>query len=129
VEMQEQQALQTVHEVFAHLLKLLSDARCQTGYEMICANGNVHLCFPKLFCWLTDHMENATIHAVASNCCFVCIVPVEKLGKYSETDYPRHSHANYITAYWESDTLSLNEQGVKNINNPLWSLPELNPQI
>jgi len=119
VEMQEQQALQTVHEVFAHLLKPLSDARCQTGYKMICANGNIHLCFPKLFCWLADHMENATIHAIASNRCPVCIVPVKMLGEYSETGYPRRSHADYITAHRESDTLSLNEQGVKNINNAL----------
>jgi len=128
VEMQEQQALQTVHEVFTHLLKFLSDARCQTGYEMICADRNVHLCFPKLFCWLADHMENATIHAITSNRYPVCIVPVEKLGEYSETGYLRHSHADYITAHRESDTLSLNEQGVKNINNALWLLPELNPR-
>jgi len=64
-------------------------------------------------------MENATIHAIASNHCPVCIVLVEKLGKYSETGYPRHSHANYITAYRESNALSLNKQGVKNINNTL----------
>jgi len=126
VEMQKQQALQTVHEVFTHLLKPLSDARCQTGYEMICTDRNVRLYFPKLFCWLTDHMENATIHAITSNPCPVCIVPVEKLGKYSETGYPRCSHADYITAHRESDALSLNEQGVKNINNALWSLPKLN---
>jgi len=104
-----QQALQTVHEVFAHLFKLLSDARCQTGYEMIYADGNVHLCFPKLFYWLADHMENATIHTIASNHCPVCIVPVEKLGEYPETGYPRRSHANYITAHRESNALSLNE--------------------
>jgi len=120
-------ALQTVHKVFTYLLKPLSDARCQTGYEMIWADKNVRLCFPKLFCWLADHRANATIHAIASNHCPVCIVLVEKRGKYSETGYPRRSHADYITTYRESDALSLNEQGVKNINNALWSLIELNP--
>ena len=34
-ETQEIQALQTAHEVLTHLLKPLSDAQCQTGYEMI----------------------------------------------------------------------------------------------
>ena len=94
---------------------------------MIWADKNVRLCFPKLFCWLADHRANATIHAIASNHCPVCIVLVEKRGKYSETGYPRRSHADYITTYRESDALSLNEQGVKNINNALWSLIELNP--
>ena len=59
------------------------------------------------------------IHAITSNCYPVCIVLVEKLDKYSETDYPRRSHVDYITAHRESDVLSLNEQGVKNINNAL----------
>jgi len=64
-------------------------------------------------------MENAIIHTIASNRCPVCIVSVEKLGEYSETGYPRRSHADYITAHRESDALSLNVQGVKNINNTL----------
>jgi len=50
VEIQGQQALQTMYEILAHLLKPLFNARCQTGYEIICANGNIHLSFPKLFC-------------------------------------------------------------------------------
>ncbi|KAF8420154.1 hypothetical protein BGX38DRAFT_1075254, partial [Terfezia claveryi] len=72
VETQEIQALQTIHEVLTCLLKPLSDARCQKGYKMVCTDGNIRLYFPKLFCWLVDHMENATIHGIASNRCPTC---------------------------------------------------------
>ncbi|KAF8426776.1 hypothetical protein BGX38DRAFT_1106458, partial [Terfezia claveryi] len=72
-------------------------------------------------------MENATIHGIASNRCPTCITPVEKLSEYSETGSPCHSHADYATAYQKSDTISLNEYGIKNINNALWSVPNLNP--
>ncbi|KAF8430917.1 hypothetical protein BGX38DRAFT_1077355, partial [Terfezia claveryi] len=75
VETQEIHALQTIHKVLTHLLQPLSDARCQKGYKMVCADGNIRLCFPKLFCWLADHMENATIHGIASNHCPTCITP------------------------------------------------------
>ena len=50
VETQEIQALQTVHDIFANLLKPLSDANGRTGYEMVCADRNVRLCFLRLFC-------------------------------------------------------------------------------
>src|SRR5438105_4102946 len=66
VEKQEIQALQTVHNVLTALLKALSNAKCQQGYEMVSADGNVRLCFPNLLCWIADHMENATIHAIAN---------------------------------------------------------------
>ena len=50
VEIQEIQALQTLHDILVHLLRPLSDSRCQEGYEMVCADGNIRLCFPKLVC-------------------------------------------------------------------------------
>ncbi|KAF8416597.1 hypothetical protein EV426DRAFT_541182, partial [Tirmania nivea] len=56
VEMQEIQALKTILDVLAYLLKPLSDTRCQIGYEMVCTDGNIQLCFSKLFCWLADHI-------------------------------------------------------------------------
>jgi len=83
--MQEIQALQTVHYILEHMLKPLSNAQCQQGYEMVCADGNVRLCFPKLFCWLADHMENAILYGIASNHCPACITLTEKLGEHVET--------------------------------------------
>ncbi|KAF8435255.1 hypothetical protein BGX38DRAFT_1075143, partial [Terfezia claveryi] len=86
-DMQEIQALQTTHD---------------KGYEMICADDNIRLCFPKLFCWLANHMENATLHGITSNHCPTCIIPTEKLGEYSETSYLTRSHQDYILAYNKS---------------------------
>ena len=123
IESQEIQALQTVHDVLAKLLKPLSDDMCQTGYEMVCADGNVRLCFPKLFCWLADHMENATIHCMSSNRYPVCTTPTEKLGEYLVTGYPIRSHEDYAIAYRQSDAAGLNAHGMTNVNNALWSIP------
>ena len=119
--------MQTVHNVLAYLLKSVSDAECQTGYEMACPDGNVRLCFPKLFCWLADDMENATIHCMSSNRCPVCTTPTEKLGAYLVTGYPICSHEDYAIAYRQSDAAGLNAYSIKNINNALWSIAGLNP--
>jgi len=72
-------------------------------------------------------MENATIHGIASNRCPTCIIPTDKLGEYSESAYLTCSHKDYIAAYNKSDESSLNANGVKNIKNALWSIPNLNP--
>jgi len=125
--MQEIQALQTIHDVLTHLLKPLSDEGCRNGYEMACGDGNVRLCFPNLVCWLADQIENATIHGIASNRCPTCIIPPDKLGEYSESGYLTCSHKDYIAAYTKSDASSLNANGVKNIKNALWSIPNVNP--
>ena len=125
VEMQEIQPLQTVHDILTHLLKPLSNASCQKGYEMTCANEKVRLCFPKIFCWLADHMENSTIHGIVNNRCPACICPTEKLGEYSDTGYPFRPHTDYATAYENSDIVTLKAYGVllKNINNVLGHFP------
>ena len=119
--------MQTVHDVLTHVLKPLSDAKCQTGYEMVCAEGNVRPCFPKVFCWLADHMENATIHCMSSNRCPVCTIPTEELGEYLVTGYPIRSHEDYANAYRQSDAVGLNAHGIKNVHNALWLIPGLNP--
>ena len=41
--------------------------------------------------------------------------------------YPPRSHTNYAVAYGESEVMCLNVYGVKNIQNALWSIPDLNP--
>ncbi|KAF8415277.1 hypothetical protein EV426DRAFT_541752, partial [Tirmania nivea] len=114
-----------IHEVLTYLLKPLSNAKCEIGYEMVCADGNVRLYFPRLFYCLADYIENTLIYGIVSNYCSTCITPVEKLDEYSETSYPYHSHIDYAIAYKKTDTKSLNIYGIKNINNTLWSVPNL----
>ena len=127
VDVQIIQALQTIHEVLTRLLKPLSDAECQKGYEMVCADGNIRLCFPKLLCWLTDHPENVTIHGISKDCCPTCTISKEKLGEYSEASYVKRKHQDYIIAYNKSEASSLKANGMNYINNALWSIPGLNP--
>ena len=125
VETQEIQALQTVHDVLAYLLRPLSNTSCRQGQEMVCADGNVWLCFPKLFRWLVDYMENVTIHDNMSNWCPICTVPMDKFRNYTENGYAVCLCQNYAAAYARSD--GLNAKGVKNMKNALWSLPNLYP--
>ena len=72
-------------------------------------------------------MKNATIHCWSSNRCPVDTTSTENLGEYIETGYPIRWQEDYVVAYRQSDTATLNTQGVKNVNNALWSIPGLNP--
>ncbi|KAF8414988.1 hypothetical protein EV426DRAFT_506761, partial [Tirmania nivea] len=72
METQELDALQIMHEILSHILSPLADAKTQEGIEMVCCDENIHRCVPKLSAWLADHMENATIHGIASNHCPIC---------------------------------------------------------
>ena len=72
-------------------------------------------------------MENAMIHCMSSNRCPVGTTPTEKLGGYLVTGYPIRSHEDYARAYRQSDAAALNANGIKNVNNALWSIPGLNP--
>ena len=72
-------------------------------------------------------MQNATIHGIASNRYPTCTMPTEKLGEYLETPFPTRSDADYDAAYWKSYIVSLKVQGVKNLENTLWSVPNVNP--
>ena len=127
IEMQEIQALQTVHDILTHLLNPLSKASCQNIDEMTCADAKVRVCFPKLLCWLADHMENSTIYGIVNNRCPACICLTVQLGEYSDAGYSLYSHTDYATVYENSDIVTLTTYVVKNINNTSWSLLNLNP--
>ena len=118
VDKQEIQALQTIHDILTDLLKPLSDAACQKGNELACADVNVWLSYHELFYWLADHMENATIHGIASNWCPICTTPTKKLGEYMASTYPARSHTNYAVAYGESHVMRPNVYGLRIYTTP-----------
>ena len=87
---QEIPGLHTVHDIIRHLLQPLSAARYHGGHKMDDPDRDHQLGIPRPFCWLTDYMENATIHGIANNYCYTCIIPTKNLGKYSETGFPAY---------------------------------------
>ena len=127
VETQEIGALQRVHNIVAHMIKPVSDSGCQTRFEIFCADGNNMLCFPRLFSGLADHMDIATINAISSNRCTVCVIPPNKLGENLNTSYSTRLLEDYAAAYGQSDAADHSVHGIKNINNALCSVPNLNP--
>jgi len=76
---------------------------------------------------MADHMENATIHGIASNRCLTCTIPMEKLGEYLEISFPTRSHMDYNAAYRKSDVVSLKAHAVKNLEMALWSVSNVKP--
>ncbi|KAF8414436.1 hypothetical protein EV426DRAFT_579176 [Tirmania nivea] len=126
-ETQELNALQITHEILSHILSPLADAKTQEGIEMVYCNENIYRCVPKLFAWLADHMENATIHGIASNHCPICVAPPNEFGELSERPYEIRPHPQYAVAYQNTDVQQLEADGVKNINNALWYIPHCEP--
>ena len=92
VEQQELDALQVIHEMISRILSPLSDAASPQGIEMVCCNEKVRRCVPRLTCWLADHMENATLHCVATNRCPSCITPVGEFGEIPNQAYNFRPH-------------------------------------
>ena len=127
IKQQEMESLQVTHDILSHILHPLADAQSQNGYEMICADEQIQLCFLRLSAWLGDHMELATIHSIASNRCPVCVAPTNDLGEIPDTPYEPRPTEHYIAAYNNSDIASLRSDGVKNISNALWQVSEINP--
>jgi len=50
--------------------------------EIECADGKIQLCFPRLSPWITDYLENVTLHGIQQNQCHVGEVPPEQLVSY-----------------------------------------------
>jgi hypothetical protein len=127
VEAQELDSLQTTHKILSHILSPLSDAECQQGIEMVCCDETIRNCVPKISAWLADHMENVMIHGIFANRCPVCIAPPDEFGQLPNAPYPTRPHPSYAAAYQHSDVKKLASDGIKNINNALWHIPNLEP--
>ena len=127
MEEQELDALQAIHEIISYILSPLADAKSLQGIEMVCCDEKVRRCVPKLTAWLADHMENATLHCIATNRCPICVAPVTDFGNLPDQPFEFRPHPKYASAYQASDAGSLREWGIKNINNAFWHIPNLEP--
>ena len=128
VEDQELEALQTTHNIISYILRPLVDRpSLEDGYEMICADEKVRMCMHWLCSWLADHMENARIHAIATNRCPICTCPVDELGDLANPSHPSRPYNRYGAAFKNSEKGILAADGVKQINNALWHIPGIIP--
>jgi len=64
------------------------------GVQIDCADGKIRRCFPILSAWVTDHMENVTLHGSKSKACPTCEVPAGELG-INIKDYQARDYARY----------------------------------
>ena len=64
--------------VFSFIFEPL-EAATKYGKEICCSDGRVRQCFPVLAAWISDHVENETLHGLKRMSCVVCEVPVERL--------------------------------------------------
>ena len=99
LEEQELDALQVIHDILSNILSPLADPTSTQGIPMVCCDEKVRKCVPKLIGWLADHMENCTLHGVATNQCPICVVTVDKLGELPENLVPVRADSSYAAAY------------------------------
>ena len=99
MEAQELDALQAIHEIISQILSPLSDPRCLQGIEMVCCDENICRCVPKLTAWLVDHMENATLHWIATNQYPICNADIADFGELSDSPSDFRLHSSYAAAY------------------------------
>ncbi|KAF8415030.1 hypothetical protein EV426DRAFT_579132 [Tirmania nivea] len=107
------------------ILRPLSDA-AQDGLKVKCADEVIRKCHFRVASWLADHMENATIHGIYATRCPICECPQEQLGQFQE--HPVHNAEKYRQWVNKSDAISLHDNGVKSVNNALWTLKGAVPQ-
>ncbi|KAF8418455.1 hypothetical protein BGX38DRAFT_1147505 [Terfezia claveryi] len=127
VKAQELDAFQVTHEILSSILSPLADAGCQEEIEMVCCDEKVRKCVPRLSAWLANHMENVMIHGILTNRCPVCIAPPNKFGDLPDMPHNPRQYSRYATAYRKSNQAVLQTDGVKQINNALWHVLNLEP--
>ena len=94
---------------------------------MVCWDETIRKCIPKLAAWLGDHMENVMLHGMYTNRCPICIALPVEFGELPETPHETRPHSSYPFAYHTSDVKRLESNGVENINNALWHIPNYLP--
>ena len=70
-ENQEQEANQILHDLLTYIFRPLSNTS-KDGVPIKCSNEVTRSCHFRVTCWLTDHMENAMIHAIYATRCPIC---------------------------------------------------------
>jgi len=124
---QELDSLTVTHDTLRTILRPLSDAFSSDGYLFHCADEKIRLCVPILCSWLGDHMENAHIHAVQANRCMICTAPSNQLEDLRKQGFSKRNHIEYQRAVTDGDRQRLDSDGVKMVENALWSLPHVIP--
>ena len=92
----------TLRGVFELLFEPLQNAALE-GVNIDSADRKVRRCFPLLFTWIADHMENVALHGIKSNVCPKCEVLPGELGTNANSHRAR-DYARYERCERESDS-------------------------
>ena len=87
----------------------------------------MHQCIPTVAAWLVNYMENVMLHWIYTNRCPTCIAHSDYFVELPETPYETRPHSSYDFGYHTSDVKRLESDGVQNINNVLWYIPNYLP--
>lgn len=117
---------QAIDIVISRVLKPLKEFNTQgEGIPMDCGDGYRRRCYPILSSWLSDHEENAKLHAIAENWCPVCTTDWHMHQVYQEPDDIRKLHRLETTATiahrYDNPT-----KGQQPWASPLWGFPLCN---
>ena len=94
--------------IFELLFEPLQNSALE-GVNIDSADGKVRRCFPILFAWIADHMENIALHGIKSNVCPKCEVLPGELGtnanSHQARDYARYERCERESACDDSRTM------------------------
>ncbi|KAF8473930.1 hypothetical protein BDZ91DRAFT_712849 [Kalaharituber pfeilii] len=82
---------------------------------------NRSILFPRLCCWLADHMENASLHGLYNNVCPISTVRTRALG-----DGDKHLDCRSLYKFRHHKSIF---RWVKFVDNALWTLPLAPPDL
>jgi hypothetical protein len=121
---------EVLRQVMDVILRPLEDAS-KEGKLMKCPDGATRLCFPRIACWLADHVENTTLHSIKGTSCAMCEAPRSSFGlppTGRHTTRDGHIYIEHLLKYEANprDSTSkdyLTSRNVKILEGCFWQFP------
>ena len=106
----------------------------ERGKPMLCSDGRVRKCFPIIYVWTADYVENVNLHSIKSGLCHVCKAPKSSFGSTISSptplrNYPRYfrklivaTYTSYSPRQQDEALQYLNIRGARTIEGVFWAL-------
>jgi hypothetical protein len=111
-----------LQDVIASLIDGIS-SEYNMNFNAYCADGKVHLCFPKIVGWIGDYPEHIKIQGLKNGQCFWCEIKPSEFGNdatVATLEKLQRNSSRYQRLFSE-DNCKLSEVGVQNkVANVLW---------
>jgi hypothetical protein len=117
---------EVLREAIKAILSPINQAAVR-GMEVLCGDGLIRTCFPRIAAWLGDYPEYINILGLKSGACIWCEADADEFGTLEDRTKPatRRDHKEYCRLYRANDTSTLMTKNVRPIHNTLWDFEKL----